>query len=674
MPSGFVLLPLLGLLLPIPGILGGGTESLLLDLVQAVHHRTGGDGNANISLCQEQILIFKDAWQRGEAWAIKVRDASGEGFGDFIMGHSVWLGSPTTCKAARTHMYVDMTERDARLLRHVAPFDLDHLVAYIWPNSSWHLTVRFKDEPLLHIGLCLPRSCSVSEVEQLIEEVLHKPVPPGSSSFRRWEMQPSLAYVKKPGLQPASFFGSRLVQLLLFLTGGQLLLCFLATGFGLERNSRLLACFDLRSNWQRAWHRNQEENTCINGLRVVTAFTLLALHVLCYKCVTVDHSIMLMEKVIAVTMRHSYWPTAMDFFFVISGYLTVLNFLRDKPFQQDIAQTALLSPSNMGRFGGQVLRRYLRLAPLQFIVMLGGSVSDKYQRQVSLMHVVMPHDEICVRYWWHNLLFVQNLFTPLEQCGNWTWSLACDMQLHVLALLLLFLHVRHPRLVRWLTGLLMLISVTHTIVMMAILQVSPNFEEFFDTAKWFYVSPLIRMMAYIVGGAYGYAQFQGWPTPLATFLPNRWSKLVLIVGSGWLVKEITAAQLPSSVILSMAIIVMRLLMSVWASNLILCGNGVPKTLCAPHRWLLVLLRSERVQQMSCFTYALYLINPIVVRWFYYSFTAPVNADTSIMILLTVGFSVICYIMAIGLTLIFELPLNRLASLLFNTRSSKGKSS
>ncbi|KAH8420447.1 hypothetical protein KR009_010512 [Drosophila setifemur] len=662
------------LLIPILGVLSDGdvgskceAKSLLQDLAEVVAQ------NQSVALtkCGEQMLALKDALHEQRAWALKAQDASGEGFSDFMMGHSMWLGSRTTCGGVNEPLISDMTENPRHLLRELAPFPFDYLVAYVHPNSTWHLSVCTQNESLLHIGLCLPRSCETGQVEELLRGALSQ-----GSSFRRFGMDPQLVYAKRPEFR-MEFFESSTVRLFLALLGGHLLLSVLATA-GLARYSRILACFDLSSNWQRAWQpvNFRQENAAINGLRVVSAFALLGVHIIWYKQFAGDPSVLLLEKVVAMSMRHTYWPIMVEIFFVISGYLTVSQFMRDEQLQQEISRDDILG--NGRRFLGQVLRRFLRLVPLQFVTMLLGVVGVEYHRQVSLLHVTLPHDEICRRHWLRNLLFIQNLFPVVELCGSWTWSLACDMQLHILATLLLFLHTRHPRLVRWLAGVLLVVSVLQAVLLMEIFGVQSNFGAFYQAGEWFYVSPVLRLLAYIVGGAYGYTQVRALTPPLDLILPTWWSKLGACLGTGWLLSQVWADQLPAASLLSGAMVAVRLLVATLASHLILCGStqmaggDAGKDCAPPIRFLLAVLQSEQLQRISRFTYAIYLLNPLVIMWFYHSFTGGVNADTTMLIVLTVGHSGICYFLAIVVTLLFEMPISRLCSLLTSSRSPKRK--
>lgn len=239
-------------------------------------------------------------------------DASGEGFADFMIGKSQWLGSQFACQSVNKLIHQEMTRNQPRPILELSPFTLDYMVAYIQANSPYRVLPPIRKDPLLHIGLCLPSTCGIAEVESLIRRALVK-----GSSFQRWEMQPQLAYAKRPELRP-DFFESRSVRLFATVVSVTLLLGVLATS-GLHKYSRSLACFDLAANWQRVWQpvNPRQENRAINGLRVITAFALIGVHVIWYKYFSVDPSLELLDKMVSMTLRHNYWPNMVEIFFVI---------------------------------------------------------------------------------------------------------------------------------------------------------------------------------------------------------------------------------------------------------------------------------------------------------------------------------------------------------------------
>jgi len=313
-----------------------------------------------------------------------------------------------------------------------------------------------------------------------------------------------------------------------------------------------------------------------------------------------------------------------------SGYLTVLNFLKDEQLQQEIAEDGFWG--NGRRYLGQFIHRYCRLAPLEFVVLLAGVVMMEYQRQVSVLHISDPQDELCRRNSMRNLLFIQNLFPVPEMCGSWTWSLGCDMQLHLLAMLLLFGHNRHPKVVRWATYLLLVVSVLISSVLMEVKEVGSNFEELCHTSEWSYMSPVIRMLGYIIGGSYAYTHVKGLGTPFDLVMPNRWVRLGSILMIGWLAKLVATDPLPTTGVVFSFMVILRVMVSMLASHLIICGTKSDTSdSTAPIRWLLAVLQSEQVQRISRFTYAIYLLNPLVIMYFYHSFSSVVSPDTTMMV-------------------------------------------
>lgn len=59
------------------------------------------------------------------------------------------------------------------LIREVASFEVDYRIVYAKHHSPWQIEIKFHTENLLHIGLCLPKSCSNSEVHNLTQEYLN---------------------------------------------------------------------------------------------------------------------------------------------------------------------------------------------------------------------------------------------------------------------------------------------------------------------------------------------------------------------------------------------------------------------------------------------------------------------------------------------------------------------
>ena len=115
---------------------------------------------------------------------------------------------------------------------------------------------------------------------------------------------------------------------------------------------------------------------------------------------------------------------SVDIFFVLSGFLTTIIFIRqvenNKSNGKPILSTRL--------FLTYYIHRYLHLTPTFMLVILVSVNLTAYFGRGPLfpsMHGFEP--EGCSKYWWTSLLYVNNLVKPKEMCLNVTWYLANDM-------------------------------------------------------------------------------------------------------------------------------------------------------------------------------------------------------------------------------------------------------
>lgn len=109
---------------------------------------------------------------------LPVLDSSGHDESGFLLGNNHWLGSRKGCDSVKAPLHVTMSDRFERLMKpdlihDTAPFDMNYRVVYAKHYSPWQIEVKFHTENLLHIGLCLPKSCSNSEIHNLTQEYLN---------------------------------------------------------------------------------------------------------------------------------------------------------------------------------------------------------------------------------------------------------------------------------------------------------------------------------------------------------------------------------------------------------------------------------------------------------------------------------------------------------------------
>ena len=174
--------------------------------------------------------------------------------------------------------------------------------------------------------------------------------------------------------------------------------------------------------------------TSVNGLRVISMFWVILGHTHLFSMITgVDNPTHLRSTL----SRFSFQPIgngffAVDTFFLLSGLLV-----------------AYLSMRQMKRKKGRFpfltyyLHRYLRLTPtyafvLFFIWLLMMHLADG-QIYFLLTWENSGFYQHCKKYWWTNLLYINNFYPWRldDECMDWSWYLANDMQFYIFSPLIL---------------------------------------------------------------------------------------------------------------------------------------------------------------------------------------------------------------------------------------------
>uniref|UniRef100_A0A1X7VDC1 Nose resistant-to-fluoxetine protein N-terminal domain-containing protein n=1 Tax=Amphimedon queenslandica TaxID=400682 RepID=A0A1X7VDC1_AMPQE len=184
--------------------------------------------------------------------------------------------------------------------------------------------------------------------------------------------------------------------------------------------------------------------TNLNGMRVISMFWVILGHTYYFLLVFggfKDFSVVtehFMPRFTAQSILNAFF--AVDSFFFISGFLV-----------------AYLTFREMNRRKGKFpfvtfyLHRILRLTPTyMFVLFFFWFLSNHLTRGPMTPSTVGPGSaqyENCVKYWWTNLLYINNFYPTNfgDECMGWTWYLANDMQFFVITpLFLIVLYASFP--------------------------------------------------------------------------------------------------------------------------------------------------------------------------------------------------------------------------------------
>ncbi|KAH8234259.1 hypothetical protein KR038_004891 [Drosophila bunnanda] len=649
------------------------------------------------SSCHAQLQQVQRGILTKQPWAMKVLDASGIKPSGFVFGQNYWLGSREACRGVQRPVGITLSRNYERVMHYgiltqQAPFDMDYRVIYLRHQSPWQVEIKVMSEQVLHIGLCLPSVCGSEEVKQLARDYVAEGTFAEDDIF---DMQPEVLYMKDLKLSDRFFQRPtfRLVVSALLVTGA-LMLCAqqlrvakrgdepvpglapveselwqaLDSLLKWQPLQNVVSCFDVADNWRRisAMRENRSgEIPIMNGLRSLCAIWILIFHVVWYMYFTVHNKTVLISYAEKAAFQYvSTAPLLVDVFFTISGFLQTYNFLRNTKQLDAVRRNGLAGNAKL--FGKLLFHRYLRLGPLYLVVMGSVDLAFAYIGDVSVFHINERFDELCTEHWWRNLLFIQNLFDHREMCANWSWSLACDMQFFLLANLVLFIYARHPKAAKAVT----LAGLVATITWSYGIGINHKFEFSFDatyaTGTQIYTSPFVRILPYIVGAIAAWClQEQSFRMELSE-QQTRWlwhfSVLVFLGCIYSTVKRDLGHLITISLfVLGRALFSLTVCWMVVGSA---TGSGV---------WWSRLLEAKCFQHLNRLSYAIYLLNPLVIALVYSLTSTSSAADPFMLSVVCCGFTMIVYLASIAFSLAFELPYSNLSGLLLR-REGKPKSS
>ncbi|EDV38987.1 uncharacterized protein Dana_GF25080, isoform B [Drosophila ananassae] len=646
--------------------------------------------------CHAQLRQVQRGILGKQPWAMKVLDASGTKPSGFVYGQNYWLGSREACRGVQRPVGITLSKNFDRVMHYgiitqQAPFDMDYRVIYLRHSSPWQVEIKLMSEQIIHIGLCLPSSCSSEEVKSLAQNYVSAGMFAENEIF---DIRPEVVYMKDLQLKEAFFERAsfRLVVACLLATGA-LMLCAqqltaakklapladepdpglapaeselwraLHSMLQWEKFQKFVPCWDVPANWAKIFsvrENSPNEIPLMNGLRSVCAIWIMVFHVVWFMYFTVHNKTVLISYAEQAFFQYvSSAPLLVDVFFTISGFLQTYNFLRNSQQIEAVRRNGL--GQNLKLFGKLLFHRYLRLGPLYLVVMATVDLVYAYIGDVSVYHINERFDEMCSRHWWRNLLFIQNLFDHRDMCANWSWSLACEMQFFILANALLFLYVKYPKVAKSIVASLFMATIAWSYSIGISIKFQLSFDAAFATGTEIYTSPFVRVLPYILGAATAWTLLKNkiqvdlsepkerccWHLALFVFFACIYSTVKRDLGYFMSISLFVFGRFFFS------------LSVCWMIAGSARGRGV---------WWSRLLEAKGFQHVSRLSYAIYLLNPLVIVLFYSLTNASTHADPFMLCVVTCGFAVIVYLASILFSLAFELPFCNLSSRLLRSNS------
>ena len=658
----------------------------------------------NSSRCRTEIDEFRNAVNNQILWGLRALDTSGVPPGGFLNGHNHWLGDHLACinlSQNRTLFIAENKLKNNTRYRNPneehPPFEFRFFIGRMRHSSTMQYHQKLPNEDLVTLGLCLPASCTKHDVATMLDKVLHnKTLFIGELFTINFRLQEVTDLVNDyQWLLSSKMISIIGVLLLLFTTvtaatvydisvhrnhvNSEKKIIRLQDGNTEElKNVRkvkcktsddgpapsesrqqnhmnqYLLCFSLLRNARHLFQiqESTEPLRIFYGMRVLGMLWIILGHLIMFGFhVMANKSLYYMrnDEVLMKIINNPTFPV--DTFFFMSGFLSSYIFLKEK---QKMKRTlSITERANM--FIQVIIKRYIRLTPAYFIVILISILNFTWHDHVSALLPYEHPSEKCSKYWWTNILYINNFYHWNDVCLIWSWYLPNDMQFFVFGTLLLMLSITHYNIA---TGLGVL-SIILSIVTVAYTGYTINYQHsitaIYNAGTDIYIRPWCRISPYLIGMA---------TCQLLTKCDFKLhlSKKTLIIG--WILATLCNGTIlfgfdNKNVSLSLSILYLSLSRVGWALGIawvvVVCTTshaGIVKKILSLDIFVI----------LSKFTYGAYLLNPIFILSVLSSRYYPFYIDNVTIGILFIAIVVCSFIASILLFITVEMPFASLLKL------------
>ncbi|KAG7202492.1 hypothetical protein KM043_017060 [Ampulex compressa] len=660
-------------------------------------------------------------------------DASGRYTNGFFWGNSYFTGSATEC----TYIVNDYTEqndkngskdtsqevrelhtepRKKRLpgltgsnmwietITEKPPYSLGFYMIKISINASVSPTIR-----IIHIGVCLPSSCSTSDVS-ILAELAASDVAAKHSSIEKIRDQN----------RPYDMYCDPVFWILFAVTAVVFVLMMFGTGYEIYLSKKYArqksVIYNIQKHVKLDQHPNSDGKTVnvadsiicasqtinnnnndhetglqlpateepklnileelilsfsipgnvrticnnevggdtistVHGLRVIS----MAWVILGHTCIVVfkysdnmEYRRVLERKFLFQTIINGAF--SVDTFFFMGGLLVSFLFFRTNA-KGDLNK---LTKGTQGfvagclKFIGLILYRFVRLtAPYMFVLGMV-EVSMKWFHANSVFEPPTADHYNCPNYWWRNVLYINTLFPVEQMCMLWSWYVADDTQFYIVGAVILVLATSHFKIAAFMLTSLLVSSWLTTGYIAFINNHMPTSDDPLALFDKIYDKPWTRLGPYLIGMSVGYFLFK-------TDCKVKMSKTTIVVG--WLLSSacllslvygLYEAELSSTTAAAYS----SLSHSAWALGLawivIACSTGYGG-------YVNSILSTPILYPFSRVTYCAYLVHPIIIRWTAMNLDSPLHLGKDTVMITFLGQLVLSYSLSFAISVSFEAP-------------------
>ncbi|XP_065365687.1 uncharacterized protein LOC135958723 [Calliphora vicina] len=423
-------------------------------------------------------------------------------------------------------------------------------------------------------------------------------------------------------------------------------------------HEQLLLCFAFQTNASSILsidHQKDTQTSCVHGLRVISVLWTIMVHTYLQMFNIGENRF---RRILA---ERSPWyqivgnaTFSVDTFFFISGFLVTLLYL--KSLKKDSEDSTKYEKKGFVDTVILVVYRYIRLTPAYFFVIFFNDFALRQTFDGSVFQpTVLPNT--CSKYWWRNILYINNFYPLSEICMIWSWYMANDMQFYIMATVLLILSSRRFKTMILTICAFLVSSWGVSGVISLRYHYTHKVAKPFESFDFLYDKPWQRVGPYIMGMLAGYIIFKVRTPPKISQRVNNllWllsmGLIFLIIFGVWQgeLNEVTTAFYVSIGHTAFGVGLIWVVLSC-------CWNLSPT--------MNRILSYRCLWPLSRLTYCTYLIHPVIMLITSYRMDGTIHMSMVFILIIFLGNAVVSFIFAFFISVVFEAPVIRLLKIIF----------
>ncbi|KAH8235373.1 hypothetical protein KR038_003215 [Drosophila bunnanda] len=429
--------------------------------------------------CLSDLGLLTNDLKSLKIWALKMIDSWGSVPSGILTGNLIDLGNYDEC------LRIDHVVTSSHSIKGKYCFARFPLL----PNVSAMLSLK--------TAVCLPASCTAVHMDTMLHRLMQ--------SILNMELSPDVALVNEDTCHTAEmepFDALTIFTIMVLSILAALMVLSTLCDYFLSRDLiPWIKAFSARANCRVLFRlvepgSNPNVIDCLHGIRCLSFIWVVYGHVYLVNVFApnlnyVDlHTVSWWRSAYSMLLQHAAY--SVDTFFFLSGLLLVVIALRTMEKTKGKLNVPFM-----------YLHRYLRLTPiLAMAIIVYMTILPRMGDGPLYGSVNFDDYSQCEDTWFWTLLYVQNYATH-NICLGHSWYLAVDMQLYIIAPLLLIALYKWGRKGAALIFVLMLLLASCLFTMMIVKNLS-LLDETNDAMKEIYFSTHTRASPYLIGILFGY--------------------------------------------------------------------------------------------------------------------------------------------------------------------------